>query len=440
MAQSSQQVSVRANSVPTGGAAATTEATQTVALLPDTPTLKALSAQFMEHSEANCLVMNSQPLTAGQQTIFTVQNVGLGQGLELLINANIHIVGTAAGSVNLSPEFPFNLIQNLMVQFNGQTVLDSLSGYELLTMNAKRYKSVYRQNPAIQTTGMNVGFNGIMQPVVPQVVATFGTLPSNITVTKGNGLLGIATIAWSAAATYDVPVRFVVRVPFTLRDDLLLGLLPMQNNSVNLNVGITVPTIYGATPASPTYTVSGGTVTLGTASVTPTYNFWSIPSPNNAALYSYLISHSYMLLSQQNLTCNAVGADALQYSLPNNYYLLGLLLTLRDSTGALLDPHSALGMSYLNYNGTARVDRRDIVTKLARQFMYYEGYPTGMGQLLWDATDIDFQSNSVNTSKWLNMYLANNPMFVADIASGISVPVSYSVVREQLVPANIQLV
>jgi hypothetical protein len=38
------------------------------------------------------------------------------------------------------------------------------------------------------------------------------------------------------------------------------------------------------------------------------------------------------------------------------------------------------------------------------------------------------------------MYLANNPLIVADVQSGFSVSGTFSMLREQLVPANVQLI
>jgi hypothetical protein len=437
------QVSIRENSVPTGGAAVTTAAGQALPLLPDTLTLKMLSEKFMASSESNCIQMNVVPLAEGQQTIFTIQNVGLGSSLDLMFNLPIRITSSVAATILVSPDFPYNIIQNITAQFNGQTVIASLSGYELLAMMAKKNKGIYGAD-----IRKLVDFSVIADyGALPSAIAQFDTAPATITygaATVGKSLTGVVSITTTSATDVVINVRCYLSLPFTLRKDLLLGLLPMQNNSVNLNISVTTPTLLGTTVLSPLYIATiPATLTackLQAATIQPTYNFWSIPAPNDVSLYSYLISHSYMMLSQPHMSLAAGGIDALQYSLPNNYYLMSLLMTIRDSGGVLLTIPDIIGNSYLSYNGTARVDRRDIFTKLARQVIQYQGNAVGMGQLLWDATDVDFEANGTNTTKWLNMYLANNPMFVADILNSPAVPLTFSVVREQLVPANIQLV
>jgi len=438
-----EQKAVRGNMVPPGGPTTTTDAGQGQALLPDTFTLVKMSEMFMERSESNCIQLNTVSLGLGQSTGFVINNVGLGESLELWIEGSIQLPNSDTSNsktVNLTPDFPFNMVSNLLVQFNGQTVIDSLSGYELLGIMAKRYKgtligakrsfgSVFSQNDAR----------------VPSAVAYVraGNTDTTLNSSEGNSLTGVTSVTVAANKTGQVNFGFYLRLPFTLRDDLLLGLIPMQNNSIYCNVSITTPSInVGASgPTSPIYG-SDGKISLGTCSIQakPTYNFWAIPVPNDPKLYAYLVSHSYMLLSQTNNPLSKTGAEALQYNLPNNYYLLGLILTIRDNNGALIDVASKVDNPYLSYNGTIRVDRRPIATRFARQTIYYEAVPSPLGQLLWDATDVSYLPNGTNTSKWLNMYLANNPQFVADIDSSVSVPGSFAVLREQLVPANVQII
>lgn len=437
-----EQKSVRGNMVPQGGPTQTTDIGQGQALLPDTLTLTRMSEIFMERSENNCIQLNAVNLSLSQATAFVINNVGLGESLELWVEGNIQIKnnGAAAENVNLAPEFPFNLLSNILVQFNGQTVISSLSGYELLGIMAKRYKGLLIGDK--RSFGSPFSQNLCR---VPSAVAYVQAGNDNTTLnsSEGNSLTGVTTVTITAGQVGQINFGFYVRLPFTLRDDLLLGLIPMQNNSVYCNVTLTCPGI-NLQSASPTSPIYGGTanVALQTAAIQakPTYNFWAIPVPNEPKLYAYLVSHSYMLLSQANNPFTKTGAEALQYNLPNNYYLLALILTLRDSNGALLDIPAKVNNPYLSYNGTIRVDRRDVKTRFARQEIYYEAIGSPLGQILWDATDITYLPNGTNTSKWLNMYLANNPQFVADIDASVAVPGSFGVLREQLVPANVQIV
>lgn len=435
------QKSIRGNMLPAGGATATTEASQGQALLPDTFTLKRMSEMFMERSEQNVIQLNQQSLVPGQAVNFTINNVGLGESLELWVEGSVTINKSDAGAqvLNLSPEFPFNLISNINVQFNGQTVIANLSGYELLAVMAKRNKGVILGNAASAGAAFTQAAARV-DKTLAYVVAGDGA-----TFTAGDKLSGVTSVSCQASGDSVIKFGFFLELPFTVRKDLLMGLIPMQNNSVYCNVSITSPALLGSTAASPLYgTIAATTSVKSTAiAVYPQFNFWAIPSPNDPRLYSYLVSHSYLLLSQGNNPIAKTGAEALQYNLPNNYYLMSLLLTVRDSNSALTDIYSdtaGLDNLFLNYNGTARVGRRKMRARFARDAYYRRGVASMPGQIVLDLTDIDLDSNGVNTSKWLNMYLANNPMLVADVNASFSAAGTFSVLREQLVPANVQIV
>lgn len=440
------ETSVRGNTLPSGGVTTTTDAGQAQPFVPNTITVQALSERLMNSSENNCIRMNPVTLAAGQQTTFKLDNVGLGESLDLLITGQVDIVNSDAQNaavIALSPHFPYDLISNILVQFNGQTVLHNLSGIEALGIMVKRNK-----NLLIGKTASGAAGGAFVQSTVrlPQQVAWIATSDNDVTLTAGNGLTGVSSISVDASTTGSVTFGCYISIPFTMRKNLLMGLLPMQNNSVYASVSLTVPGLTGTTAASPFYVAAGwpatAALTMTTLAAQPTYHFWSIPTPNNAALYEYLISHSYMLQSDVGNTLTAVGAEALQYKLPNNYYLLSLLLTFRDgaASGLPIDVYNFIDNPFLNYNGTARVGRMDRITRAARQAIHYEGVPTVWGQLLWDATDIDYLANGMNSTQWLNMYRANNPTFVADILTGPTVPVTFSALREQLVPAQVKIV
>ncbi len=436
-----QEKSIRGNMIPPGGATATAEASQAQALLPDTFTLQRMSEIFMASSEQNCIKLNTVSLAVAQQTGFIINNVGLGESLDLLITGEIELDATTESTGDLeltvSPEFPFNILSQINVQFNGQTVLVSLSGYELLGLMAKRYKDVLK----------NVGPSGGIKynqnlARADRTIAWITANDTNVTLNSGNTLTGIDKITIAKTKKSGIKFGMYLELPFVLRKDLLFGLIPMQNNSVYATVNLTVPNVLGTTAASPLYTETIPATLVVTPSITcqPTYNFWSIPVPNDKRLYQFLVSHSYMLLSQANNVMNKNGLESLQYNMPNNYYLLSLLLTMRDSNGALIDAYANVDNPYMSYNGTVRVDRRDMATRTARQILNSEGITSPIGQVLWDATDIAYLPNGTNTTKWLNMYQANNPQFIADIAANVGTPGSYSVLREQLVPAHVVVV
>lgn len=437
-----KQTSIRSNAVPQGGVTATTDATQGRALLPDTFTLKRMSEIFMEASEQNVIQLNQQTLIPGQAVNFMINNVGLGESLELWVEGSISIANASADTdqvLNVSTEFPFNLMSNINVQFNGQTVIINMSGYEALGIMAKRSKGI------ILGAAASAGA-AFMQPLarIDKSLA-YLTAGANVTFATGNKLCGVDTITVTKNTTGVINFGFYLEIPFTIRKDLLMGLIPMQNNSVYCNVALTCPSILGSTAASPLYGTIAATTTVSTTAMTvyPHYDFWAIPVPNNAQLYAYLVSHSYMLLSQGSNPIAKTGAEAFQYGMPNNYYLLSLLATVRYSTSALADIyHATTGLDniYLNYNGTARIDRRKTRARFARDVYYRRGISSLPGQFILDLTDADTDSNGLNTTKWLNMYQANNPMLVGDVQSGFATAGSFSVLREQLVPANVQLI
>lgn len=433
--------SVRGNSVPQGGAAATMDMGQACPILPDTLTMMRYAENFMNTSEQNRTKLNVSALVPGQQTSFVVNNVGFGETLELSCSGTFSLNNTltAAQQVNLGFGFPFTLVSNIVAQFNGATVLHNLSGYELLAVMAKRNKNVFINSiPSAATAGYFTQNTVRVDNQLAYMTAT------NATLHAGNGLLGCDYITVSASSTAVVSFGFYLELPFTLRRDIPLGLLPMQNNSVYLNIQLSTPSILGTTDASPMYVAGAVPATLTNSAnamtVQPTYNFWSVPLPNDPRVYQFLTSHNYMLQSQGGNTLSATGAEAFKYNLPNNYYLLAMLLTLRDSTGALSDIPSMLDNPYLSYNGTARVDRSDMHTRFARQRIYAESPVTAAGQLLWDYSDVSYLPNGVNLSKALDMYLSNNPQWVADVGSTFSTNGTFSVLREQLVPANVNII
>jgi len=433
--------SVRGNSVPAGGAVATTPGGgQQTSILPNTATLIQMSEIFGDKSEKNCSELNTAALNPGQQISFQLNNTGLGESLEMQIEGSISLANTAVGAqaISLAPEFPFNLISNMLVQFNGQTVIHSLSGYELLAEMAKRRHNVFAQ------PGASAGAD--YAQTVARVSRTIAsvTAGANVTLTAGNTLCGVSSISVAGASTGVLNFKMFLILPFTFRQDILLGLLPLQNNSVYANVQLTSPAVLGTTAVSPMFVAGAIPATLSNSAnaitVKPIYNFFAIPSPNDPRLYGYFVARSYMLLSQPNNSVNNTGAEALQYSIPNNFYLCSMLATIRDGNGDLVNIPAAINYPYLNYNNTTRVDRKPIRSKLAAQELYYGSLPCGPGQMLWDGASSGVLPNSAWTTSFLDMYLANNPQLRADVAAGLTTPLSYSVCREQIVPAQVQVI
>lgn len=430
--------SIRQNSLPAGGVQQTTDPTKQ-RKLPTTRQMKEMSEMFADISLPNSVRTDRGALIPGQQITLKVQNTGLGERLALEIKGSISLANTAVGAqdVSLSYEFPFNLISNLLTQFNGSTVIDSLSGYELLGVMMKRDKNV------IIGGGASAGAKFSQNILRVNGVTAWATSGTNLTVkSTGNTLTGVEVVTVAGASTGVLNFGMVLEIPFTLRKDLLLGLLPMQNPNIYATIQITSPNVLGTTPASPLFVAGAVPATLTNSAnaitVDPTYYFWSIPSGGDPRLYQYLCSHNYMLLSQSNLILSTNGKEALQFPVPNNFYLLSAMATLRDNTGTLVDVYSKLDNLYLSYNNTARVARMSMATRFAEQYRSYN-QNSPLGQMLFDCTDVERETNGLNMTKWLDMYKANNPLFIADVDATVASG-TYSVLREQLVPADVVLV
>ncbi len=105
----------------------------------------------------------------------------------------------------------------------------------------------------------------------------------------------------------------------------------------------------------------------------------------------------------------------------------------------LVDVRSNVNFPHVVYNGTVTVDRSEIRTRVAREILHTgRQYPYGC--LLFDgAQTTNLEGNSANNSKWLNSFLASNPAFFAHI-SGITVPGSFDVMLEQIIPNHVQVI
>jgi len=426
--------SIRANSVPAGGVTATVVSSSGVPMVPTTDIARQYSEALANAGERNVTKLSQLTLVPGQTSSLQVRNTGLGQSIDIPVSGSISFVNSAVGAVALdfAPEFPFNLISRIGVQFNGQTNIISMTGYEALTMMAKRNKNVY-----VRRTGLTGAYAQLASRVTN--VQASVTAGANATLTAGDALCGYSSVSIAGSSTGVVNFKFNLRIDFTPREDLLLGVLPMQNNSVNALLQIDCPSLVGTTKASP-FSIANIPATLAasiSASFVPEYNFFAVPSGIDD-IVKYLVSFSYQQISVPANTVSATGGEALQYTLPNNYLLMSMLATIRDGNGALIDAASVIDNPYLNYNNTLQIDRRGMQSRLAIADRYYKaGVPFGPGQVMWDGTDLAIIPNSMLTAGWMNMYMANNPQWRMDVASGTTTPLSYSVLREQIVPAQV---
>lgn len=433
------QRALRENTVPAGGA--TIPQVGGVAaggmLLPDTIQAQELADLFFENSEQNYLQLNNVALVPGRQSQFQLQNVGLGEGLELMITGTFGLRNTTGGSVtvDVAPEFPFNIIQNLQIMFNGKVALANLSGYELLRIMLKRrfINGSY--------SSFNAGLGALTENFrldrrLANVVVTGGTPVA------GEGLTGLGGITIAAAATATVTFEMYLDYSFLLRKDLPFGLVPMQHNAIYANVTLAIANLIGTTWDFPFRTAAAVVVT-DTAPVLainclPTYNFWGLPRDPN--LYQFFVNNSYVLTSLPRNPIASIGARAIAFDFPLNYWLISMMLTIRQSGEQLINARNLIDNGTLVYNGTIHVDRSDRRTRVARE-MLQTGRQLPFGTVMYDgALTNNLEGNSLNMSRWLNMYQANNPTYFADVLAGFTVPGVYDVLLEQLIPNYVTVI
>src|SRR5216683_3305997 len=167
---------------------------------------------------------------------------------------------------------------------------------------------------------------------------------ANSTITNvGNpgNFSGIASTSIAASATGVVTVDFWTVEKLCLDRQSLLGMLPLQNNSTYATLTRqVVNNAIGAGPnnhAFPFFTAGAvpGTLThTAVATVTSTYDFWSVPS--DPGLYQEMVQNSYQVQQQQSLAVSVTGAAALIYNIPQNQFLVAAHIWAFDTQGNLL--------------------------------------------------------------------------------------------------------
>jgi len=312
------------------------------------------------------------------------------------------------------------------------------SAYELLALAAKRNKKV------LHSVGYGAQFAQDQIRVSPKRASVWlNTTSPGGTLATGNSLTGYTSVSVNASSTCTVNFMLNIEIPFTLRTDLPIGLIALQNNSLICQVNVTAPALLGTTPVNPFYvaTTIPATLSIDTApapAITgiPVQYYWETPANKN--LYGYFVSNSYMNISIPSQSFKNTGSQAFQYQLQNNFILIGMLFTMRDSANALIDMATKSTNFFLNYNNTTSVDKQPQAVKEFLQEQYYEGSPTCKGQIIWDATIHEFESNGLIDTSFLDMYKATSPQFFMDIDSTVAAPGTFSAMREIIVPAQIR--
>ena len=410
-------------------------------LLPDTLQVQQMADLFFERSEQNFLQLDRVALIPGSQTQFKLQNVGLGEGLELMVTGQFDIQNTTAGAVtvNFAPEFPYNIIADLRMMFNGKVAVISASGYDLFRVMQKR---AYRSD--FITTFNPVGGSPAQSMRVDRRIAAaeVSTVSGGVTSTApGDTLTGIASMTIPAAGVARVTFNAYLDISFVLRKDLPFGLIPMQHNAIYASVEVRANSILSTTFDTPLQmgVITGINVLAPVITAQPTYSFWGLP--DNPELYSFFVNNSYVLTNLSRNPIASTGARALTFNFPLNYWLIAAIFTVRHGAArALADVLLMVDNPVLIYNGTIHVDRTDMRTRTARE-IYHTGRMYPYGTVMFDGAQTNnLDGNSVNMARWLNMYLANNPLYHTDIVGGFTLPGSFDVLLEQLIPNHVTVI
>lgn len=437
--------SVRSNSMPAGGVTA-----QQPVPPSNAPTdLEALKASlkpaiesFREQSSPMTVVLPST--TLGNNTSdggVRIASVGLGYRTVTEWTGVITLSNTAGGAqtVNFSPLFPYNLIQNTAITINGGATVYSASGPAGLAV------ALRNRNNAAQLYNTYSALGPKLAEALCRVTVTgAGVTVTNATPGTGS-LSGIASISIPATTgVATITVTFYTFEKLAFDRSSLIGVLPLQNNSTFALKVHTTSAWTGTTQQFPFFVAGAfpATTTLGGAGLTETteYDFWSIPS--DPGLYADLVGNSYQVQQQLNQTVTATGAQALQYNVPQNQFLVSAHIFAADGNGAFL-PFTALENRKLIYNAGSIIPvlQKAGLTRAA-QFIDYGDDRFGFlpGYFLWDGEDTTEDLTNTDQAGWIDAYLAAQPQIVTDVATGTVTPVVYSVTRESLVMGAVQVV
>ena len=382
---------------------------------------------------------NSSSSGLGQTSTVRIDNVGLGyrivrEHVDTYVFANSD---TAASSVDISPWFPFNIINRNTIQLNGGAITYSASG------------------PATFLTGLRTRRGAMASPIGTGVSAALVRISvgSALTLTAATGpsMSGYKSVSvaasTSAGATGTMTVTWyeIIRLAHSRND--LLGSLPLQNNKVFAQL-ISVANSTGMSTSTtaqdaPFYNPGTDVSMTYYGTVKSTYKFWAVPT--NAALYAPLVANSFQINEQTAITTNSSGAGAFKYDIPQNTYLIAMHLLTRDTNKAYVVENTSLAgltQAQIQYNGgsvipvTFRQGRHR-----AEQFADYgEDVYQIPGYLLWDGSNTSDTLTESDQAGWIDTYYAASPQFVGDVDGAVSTPLESSVTREVLVPGAVQTV
>jgi len=436
--------SVQSNAMPAGGPTATQPVPPSltpgeIAALVEQMT--PVVARFRQASSPMKVSLDSQSLNLGGQQGIRIASVGLGIRTITHWSVVLNLVNGAGGAqvVNLSNVFPYNLIANSRVQINGGATVFSAGGLGTFAVMTRNRQSTWKLDG---TSGFGPALNKSL------VKTTVGANLTPTNVGQAGNFSGIASLSIAANSTGVLTVDFYTIEKLALDRESLLGALPLQNNSTYATLTRQiVSNAIGAGPNNhsfPLFTAGAvpGTLTHNlTATISSTYDFWSVPS--DPGLYQEMVFNSYQVQEQTNLTVSATGSGALVYNIPQNQYLVAAHIWSFDSAGNLL-PADVGGLSFLKlqYNAGGVIPVQHFADReRAAQFIDYADDRQAVGGYrLWDGEDTTEDLTDADQAGWIDTYAAATPQLVADVASGLGTPITYSLTRESVVAGAVQVV
>lgn len=461
---------IQSNPIPPGGTTGTQPVAPAGSMTPAeivalVESLQGIQARFRQMSTFMRVALDQASFTAvGQQKPTKISNVGLGVAVVTEWNVTITVANatsstfTQNAAFNVSPWFPFNLIQNTQVQINGGATVYNAGGISDYLVSTRQRKGSRRP---IFWGAYAAGPNNVYGPQIDL---------STLRIVLGSNLFGTGTSAGStgleetgspfavsgiqqidaaasAATNNTITVTFLTYEKLAFDRDSLLGALPLQNNATFIQILRQIAAALSGTRNDlnmPFYNLGAQlTLTLTTCTADSTYIFASVP--DDPSLYTSIIRNSYQVQEGTNFSQTSTGTQALKFTFPQNTLAVAAHFICVDSTGKVLlayDATNGFGNLVLSYNaGTVLPVTQWPQRERFLQYYAYDADPYWTpGCRWWDGEDTADDINATDNMGWLDTYSTANPQILIDVGASASTNLTYNVCREIVVAGVVQQV
>ncbi len=397
-------------------------------------------AKFREQSSPLKVALDQQSLNLGDSKGIRIASVGLGIRVitHWSVVYNFVNAATAAQVINVGNVWPYSHLRQTLIQINGGAQVYAADGLATFAVMGRNKPGTWQYN-----TGS--GFGLALSKALVKVTVGANVTPTNTTIPTFSG---IASISVAGSSTGVLTVDFWTIEKLCLDRQSLLGMLPLQNNSTfALLTRQTVNNAIGPGPnnhAFPFFTAGAvpGTLThTAVATVTSTYDFWSVPT--DQGLYQEMVQNSYQVQQQQSIGVAVTGPAALIYNVPQNQFMIAAHIWGFDTQGNLL-PQDVGGINLLRlvYNAQSIQPVSHFADReRAAQFLDYDDDRQFVGGYrFWDGEDTTEMVQSADQAGWIDTYAAATPQLIGDIAAGLLTPLTFSITRESVVAGAVQVV